>query len=68
MTLIDGLRSKLTGATVTTYTHDPLVGPLTKRDANNNVTNYQYDNAGRLEYVKAYNGNQKEKYQYNFRP
>ena len=68
MTLIDGLRSKLTGATVTTYTHDPLVGPLTKRDANNNVTNYLYDSAGRLEQVKAYNGNLKEKYQYHFRP
>ena len=68
MTLIDGLRSKLTGATVTTYTHDPLLGPLTKRDANNNVTNYLYDSAGRLEQVKAYNGNLKEKYQYHFRP
>ena len=68
MTLIDGLRGKLAGATVTTYTHDPLVGPLTKRDANNNVTNYLYDSAGRLEQVKAYNGNLKEKYQYHFRP
>ena len=68
MTLIDGLRSKLSGAMVTTYTHDPLLGPLTKRDANNNVTNYQYDSYGRLEQVKAYNGNLKEKYQYNFRP
>lgn len=68
MTLIDGLRGKLTGATVTTCTHAPLVGPLTRRDANNNVTNYQYDSAGRLEYVKSYDGNRKEKYQYNFRP
>lgn len=68
MTLIDGLRSKLSGATVTTYTHDPLTGPLTKRDANNNVTSYQYDSYGRLEQVKDHNGKQKEKYQYNFRP
>lgn len=68
MTLIDGLRSKLSGATVTTYTHDPLVGPLTKRDANSNVTTYQYDSYGRLDQVKDHNGRQKEKYQYNFRP
>ena len=68
MTLIDGLRSKLTGATVTTYTHDPLVGPLTKRDANGHLTTYQYDSYGRLEQVKDHNGKQKEKYQYNFRP
>jgi YD repeat-containing protein len=68
MTLIDGLRSKLSGATVITYTHDPLVGPLTKRDANSNVTTYQYDSYGRLDQVKDHNGRQKEKYQYNFRP
>ena len=68
MTLIDGLRSKLTGARVTTYTHDPLVGPLTKRDANGHLTTYQYDSYGRLEQVKDHNGKQKEKYQYNFRP
>lgn len=68
MTLIDGLRSKLLDATVTTYTHDPLVGPLTKRDANSNVTTYQYDSYGRLDQVKDHSGRQKEKYQYNFRP
>lgn len=68
MTLIDGLRSKLAGATVTTYTHDPLVGPLTRRDANTNQTTYQYDSYGRLDQVKDNSGRQKEKYQYNFRP
>ena len=68
MTLINGLRGNLSGATVTTYTHDPLTGPLTKRDANNNVTSYQYDSYGRLEQVKDRNGKQKEKYQYHFRP
>lgn len=68
MTLIDGLRSKLSGATVTTFTHDPLVGPLTKRDANGNLTTYEYDSDGRLYRVKDHNGKVKDRYLYHYRP
>lgn len=68
MTLIDGLRSKLLGATVTTFTHDPLVGPLTKRDANDNLTTYEYDSDGRLYRVKDHNGKVKDRYLYHYRP
>lgn len=68
MTLIDGLRSKLTGATVTTYTYDPLVGLLTKRDAAGNLTSYEYDTYGRLSKVKNNGSYAKEQYRYNFRP
>lgn len=68
MTLIDGLRSKLSGATVMTYTHDPLIGTLTQRDANGNLTTYEYDSDGRLYRVKDHNGKVKDRYLYHYRP
>lgn len=47
----------LTNAMVTTYTYDPLIGVTSITDPKGYTTYYQYDDFGRLEFVKDHNGN-----------
>jgi len=47
-TTINGLRSSLPNALVTTYTYKPLTGMATMTDPKGVVTKYEYDSSGRL--------------------
>jgi len=67
MTLINGLRQKLLGALVTTYTYKPLVGISTMTDPRGIVVTYEYDTFGRLLQIKDTNGKVLQHYKYNFR-
>lgn len=48
MTQLNGLRTKLPQAMVSTYSYKPLVGMLTATDAKGFITHYEYDGFGRL--------------------
>lgn len=52
--LIEGLRTSLANAMVTTYRYKPLVGILTITDPAGTVTYYEYDSFNRLKrtYIK----------------
>ncbi|AKD02128.1 RHS repeat domain-containing protein [Pontibacter korlensis] len=64
---LNGLRSQLPGAMVTTYTYVPLVGMTTQTDPNGRTTHYEYDGIGRLQAVKDDAGNVLKSYEYNYR-
>lgn len=66
MNTINGLRSSLPKALITTYTYAPLVGILTMTDPRNVVTNYEYDTFGRLKKVTQA-GRVIESYYYNYK-
>lgn len=53
---------------VTTYTYKPLVGMTSKTDPNGSTISYEYDNFGRLRYVKDHNGKIMEEYGYHYKP
>ena len=57
----------LSGALVTTYTYDPLVGMTSMTDPRGYTTTYHYDDLNRLEYVKDPYGNLYTKNEYNYR-
>jgi hypothetical protein len=48
-----------------TTTYDPLIGKTSECDENNRITYYQYDNLGRLQFVKDENSNIVKMYEYN---
>jgi YD repeat-containing protein len=52
--LLNGLRQNplLSKSLITTYTHDPLAGILTKTDANGQTLYYNYDDAGRIKEIR----------------
>jgi len=64
--LINGLRSSLPKALVTTFTYQPLVGMRTMTDPRNVVTQYDYDPFGRLKKVTRA-GRVVDEYTYNYR-
>lgn len=70
LTALTNLRnhSALTNAMVTTYTYKPLVGISTITDPRGYKTTYQYDNFGRLKFVRDADGNILEEHQYHYRP
>jgi len=68
MTLINGLRVKLQGSQVTTYTYKPLTGITTITDPNGATTRYEYDTSGRLRYIKDNNAKIIQEYNYHYQP
>lgn len=64
---IEGLRSALSNAMVTTYKYLPLVG-VTESTAPNGLKHYYgYDAFGRLQYIKDHDGNIIEAYNYHYK-
>ena len=57
MSKINGLRTALPNAFVTTYTYKPLVGMTSKTDPRGIITHYLYDSFGRLGLAKDNNLN-----------
>lgn len=68
MTLINGLRTKLTDSHIITYTYKPLIGMTSKTDSNGVISYYEYDSFGRLRYIKDHNGKIIEQYDYHYKP
>ena len=71
MEKIEGLRSQMPNAHVTTYTYEPLVGIKSITTPNGSRIYYEYDVAGRLmsKYMLNANGNREtiEQYDYNYK-
>lgn len=65
--IIDEVRVFPMGATMTTYTYDPIIGTTSVTDANNSTVRYEYDNAGRLSTSEDQNGNILKLINYHFR-
>ncbi len=64
---IDGLRSSLPTAMVTTYTYDPLIGVTSITDPRGYTTHYTYDGFNRLKEVKDAESLLIEDYQYQYK-
>lgn len=68
--LLNDLRSELAvdvpKAMVTTYTYDPLVGMKSQVDPNGKQMTYDYDDFGRLKFIKDDDGNIVKKYDYHY--
>ncbi len=65
-TALNNLRTSLPNAMITTYTYDPSFGITSITDPNGITTYYEYDNLGRLIYIKDHNKNILKKTQYNY--
>jgi hypothetical protein len=63
--VIDELRLYPKTARMRTVTYDPLIGKTSECDVNNRITYYEYDNLGRLRFVKDENKNIVKMYEYN---
>lgn len=66
MTAIDGLRTALSNAMITTYTYKPLVGVLSVTDPKGDTIFYDYDTLGRQINVKDKDGNLLSETEYKF--
>ena len=62
---VDELRLYPANARMRTTTYDPLIGKTSECDENNRITYYEYDNLGRLLFVKDENKNALKMYEYN---
>jgi hypothetical protein len=62
---IDELRLYPQTARMKTTTYDPLIGKTSECDENNRITYYEYDNLGRLKFVKDENHYALKMYEYN---
>jgi hypothetical protein len=62
---IDELRLYPQMARMKTTTYDPLIGKTSECDENNRITYYEYDNLGRLKFVKDENHYALKMYEYN---
>jgi hypothetical protein len=50
---------------MSTITYDPLIGKTSECDANNRITYYEYDNQGRMRFIKDEKQNIVKMYEYN---
>lgn len=66
MSIVDGLRNKLTNSMINTYVYKPLVGLTSATDQRGVTARYIYDAANRLALNRDYNNNVLAKYRYNF--
>lgn len=62
---IDEVRLYPATARMRTVTYDPLVGKTSECDENNRITYYEYDNLGRLLFIKDEKKNIVKMYEYN---
>lgn len=65
--LIEGLRAKLKGAHITTYTYKPLVGMISMTNSKGEKFTYEYDDFGRLICIKDHAGKVLENYIYHYK-
>lgn len=63
--IIDELRVYPIAARMRTVTYDPLIGKTSECDENNRITFYEYDELGRLRFIKDENKNITKMYEYN---
>jgi hypothetical protein len=64
---IDALRIYPVEAQMSCYTYHPVFGQTSNLDTNGKTTTYEYDNAGRLIYVKDDEFNIQKAYKYNYK-
>jgi YD repeat-containing protein len=64
---VDELRLYPKAAQMVTYTYKPLVGITSESDINGNITYYQYDAFGRLQYIRDMNGKVLKVMEYGYR-
>lgn len=60
-------RPAMQNVMITSFTHKPLVGITSQTDPTGWVTYYEYDNFGRLKYVKNNEGEYLNKYDYHYK-
>lgn len=63
--IIDELRLYPKMARMRTVSYDPLIGKTSECDENNRITYYEYDELGRLRFIKDENKNVLKMYEYN---
>ena len=64
---LNNLRIGLPDAQVTTYTYDPLIGMTSITDPKGMTTFFEYDEFGRLEYLRDEEGNILKEHHYHYR-
>ena len=64
---LDNIRTNLPNALVITYTYDPLIGVTSITDPKGQTIYYEYDDFGRLEYVKDDDGYVLSKNEYHYK-
>ena len=63
--IIDELRLYPFTARMRTVTYDPIIGKTSECDENNKITSYEYDESGRLRFIKDESKNVTKMYEYN---
>lgn len=63
--VIDELRLYPKKARMSTVTYDPLIGKTSECDQNNRITYYEYDNLGRMRFIKDEKRNIVKMFEYN---
>jgi hypothetical protein len=63
---VDEVRFYPAKAQMTTYAYDPLIGMISQCDLNNRITYFEYDNLGRLSFVRDHDRNIIKKFRYNY--
>ena len=64
---INGLRTSLPQAMITTYTYKPLIGIESATDPKGYIMHYEYDSFNRLKLVKDADGHLLKSYEYNYK-
>ncbi len=64
--IYDEIRIYPENAQITTYTYDPVYGMITATDQKNKTTHYEYDDMGRLKYIRDFDDNIIESYDYHY--